>query len=324
MTTRRENEPSNRTVYYTEYSRKAGSGIVETSPTRVLPELVLTGRNKTDYEVELEAHARMVEEVMGQAAHKGRNLEKTRNFAKLKLFELSLSAPGIVGLKDNYYTGWFYTSEDGQVYSAFRQTENVPSSQYLRDKPFSPFFLFDNQQANTWNERLKENPLTVEKIEELRAFSSINDHPSYGELSKLNLEQLVGKVTSSTDDFWKTFRSIEASDIEGKREFLKSNLLDLSILDIVGRQSYRTALAEIKTSMATNGLTVFPLGTDGSVVGYIVGKGGGMKYRTLPLPHEKIRHFQRYGALNELPMTQSEFIHWYKKLVDPNTHLFDK
>lgn len=116
-----------------------------------------------------------------------------------------------------------------------------------------------------------------------------------------------------------------------KREFLRDSLLDLEILSRVHARSYKAALTEIRDSMEKSEITVFPLGYERCVVRYISDledkKDKGNRQtttKTLPLPHNLIRHFQRYGRLGERPMTKVELEILYRRLVDPNTKLFDK
>lgn len=182
--------------------------------------------------------------------------------------DLSLTEHGIVELKDNFYTGWFYTVEDGEIYSALRKKDDVPASPYVKQIRLKAYFLLDRKEAESWDERVKRNPLTVEEVDELFLSPGIDTHPFYENLSRLNLRELTDKVTATADSFWVTFK-----------------IFDRNLQDRKDRGSRQTTT------------------------------------RTLPLPHNPIGHFQRYGRLKERPMTKTEFETLYRRLVDPNTKL---
>lgn len=264
----------------------------------MLPELVFTGRTKSQLDIELEQHAKMIQEILGESARIGLGLRKTVAMARPVFLALSLPEPGIAGLKDNFYTGWFYTVEGGQIYSAFRKIDNVSPSQYVNLTTRSPYFLLDKTQEEAWNDRIKQNPLTVQEIDELFSSPGLEAHPLHQSLAGLNLKNLTDKVASTKDSFWNGFRQFGRNDIsDAKCEFLRDNLLDLEILDRIHGRSYRMALAEVRESMEKNEITVFPLGQEGAVVRYGIDPGNSRqtRTRTLPLPHNLMRHFQRYG-----------------------------
>lgn len=132
------NEREGENLYYVDF-RESG-GVVHSEPTRMFSELVFTGRTKSQLEIELEQHAKMIKETLGQSAQKGRSLGKTVQIARPVFLDLSLPSPGIIELKDNLYTGWFYTAENGQVYAAFRGSDNVDQSEYVKSVKRRPYF----------------------------------------------------------------------------------------------------------------------------------------------------------------------------------------
>lgn len=318
-----------RKPYYIDFV--GSGGVVEIRPTKVLPELVFTGKIKSQLELELEQHTRMVQDILGESARKGLGIDRQAGIARRELFKLLLpSFPGIVELKDNFYTGWFYTTENGQIYSSDIKKNNGRQSPYMSQNGKPLYFWLDSKQAGVWNQRIKQSPLTIDAISELFKYSGIELHPFYQAIAILDLKELVDKVNSVGDGFWNIFRTFAPDDkSDAKREFLRNNLLDLEILNRVHGRSHRMALAEIRELMERNEITVFPLGQDRCIVRYIsdirdknkVG-GGQATTRTLPLPHNLIRHFQRYGRFGERPMTKEEFEALYRRLVDPNTKLF--
>lgn len=195
-----ENQP-----YYIDFARSGG--VVESKPTTMLPELVFTGKIKSKLENELEQHAKMVQETLGESARKGLGLRRTTGAIRPIFLDLSLPLPGLTELKDNFYTGWFYTAEAGQRYSAFRKRDDVSFSQYVLLSRREPYFLLDKTEAALWDERVKQEPLTVEQIDELFLSPSIDVHPSYESLSRSNLKELTDTVTATADSFWTTFHT---------------------------------------------------------------------------------------------------------------------
>lgn len=148
-------------------------------------------------------------------------------------------------------------------------------------------------------------------------------HNYYQNLSRLNLKDLTDEIISKTDSFWSTFKTFDRDDrSDAKCKLLRDYLLDLEILDKIHGRSHRAAEAEIRDNMEKNEITVLPLGQDRCAVRYITHVGNRQtRTRTLPLPHNLMRSFQRYGRLGERPMTKGEFETQYRRLVDPNTKL---
>lgn len=309
--------------YYVDY-RESG-GVVHSEPTRMLPELVFTGRTKNQMEIELEQHAKMVQETLGEAANKGRRLERITSFVRRDFLDMSLPSPGIIELKDNFYTGWFYTTESGQMYIAYRGAkDNVPLSKHPIKSRREPYFLLDEKEAEYWSDKVKQNLLTVAEMDQLFLSPGIESHPTYEDLTKLNLKELTNKVGSIADNFWNNLQTFDRNDRGSKkREFFRDNLLELEIHEAVSYYVFITARKEIGESMVKNEITVFPLGQEGCVVRYGTNPENNIqtRTRTLPLPHNLMRHFQRYGRLGEQPMTKREFETLYRRLVDPNTQL---
>lgn len=312
--------------YYVDF-RESG-GVVHREPTRMLPELVFTGRTKSQLKIELEQHAKTVEESLGESAWEGRNLGRITQIVRREFLGLFFPSPEIIKLKDDFYTGWFYTTEDEQTYAAFKAEANVSQSPYVRHTRRA-YFLLDRTEAEFWNERVKQNPLTVEEIDKLFLSPGLEAHPSYQSLSRLNLRDLTNKIGSTTDSFWNTLRTFDRNDrSDTKREFLRENLLDLEILNQIHYRSHSVVEGEVRNSMEKSEITIFPLGQERGVVRYISDITGRynigsskLTTKTLPMPHNLIRHFQRYGRLGERPMTRAEFETLYRRLVDPNTKL---
>lgn len=312
--------------HYVDF-RETG-GVVHSSPTRMLPELVFTGRTKSQLDIELEQHAKMVQETLGFSAWKGVSLARAPQLARPIFLDLSLPFPGLTELKDGFYTGWFYTTEAGIVYSAFRRKDDVPLSPYLNQhqKRRSPYFLLDKREAVVWNQKVKQGPLSVGQIDDLCLSSNLQAHPAFQSLAELDIKNLTDIAVSTANSFWNGFKKFDRNDRSSEKiEFLRNNLLNLEILEIVYHFSYRAALKEVRESMERNEITVFPLGQDRCAVRYITDVGNRQtRARTLPLPHDLIKHFQRYGRLGERPMTKGAFETLYRRFVDPKTKLFEK
>lgn len=321
MSTEQENSP-----LYVDF-RETG-GVVHSRPTRLLPELVLTGRTKSQLDIELEQHGRTVREILGVSARIGLSLARAPQLARPIFLDLSLPFPGLTELKDNFYTGWFYTTEDGKIYSAFRKKDDVPLSPYLNQnqKRRAPYFLLDRKEAMIWNQRIKQGPLSVERVDDLDLSPSVQAHPFYKSLAGLDIKELTDLASSIADNFWGEFKTFDRNDRSSiKSEFLRNNLLNLAILDITHRRSYRAALAEVREDMERSEITVFPLGQSTCAVRYLIDyvrNKSSIPARTIPLPHNIMRHFQRYGRLGERPMTERELERQYRTLVDPKTKLF--
>lgn len=317
-----------RKPYYVDFARSGG--VVESSPTRMLPDLVFTERRKSELELQLEQHTRMVQDMLGESAWKGRRLIKTVAMARRVFLDLSLTEHGIVELKDSFYTGWFYTVENGKMYSALREKDDVPLSPHAKKIQPRSYFLLDRKEAESWNRKIKQNPLTIEEVDRLFLSPGIEVHTYYQSLARLNLKELTDRIISITDSFWDFFKTFDRNDKSAaKGEFLRDNLLNLEILKRVHNRSHKAALGEIRESMERNEITVFPIGQGGCVVRYISDledkKDKGSRQtttRTFPLPQNLMRPFQRYGRLGERPMTKGEFETLYRRLVDPNTKLF--
>lgn len=312
--------------FYVDF--KETGGVVHTQPTRFLPELVLTGRTKSQLDLEFERHAKMVQETLGESAKIGLRLGRAHQLARPIFLDLSLPFPGLTELKDNFYTGWFYTIEDGKIYSAFRKKDDVPLSLYLNQNRRAPYFLLDGKEAMMWNQRIKQGPLSLDRVDDLDLSPSVQAHPFFKSLAGLDIKELTDLASSIADNFWGEFKTFDRNDRSSvKREFLRNNLLSLAILGIIHRRSHRAALAEVREGMERNEITVFPLGQGTCVVRYLtddVRNKSSIPARTIPLSHNLIRHFQRYGRLGERPMTAREFETLYRRLVNPSTKLFGK
>lgn len=312
-----------RNKYYVDFKE---GGVVHSSPTRLLPELVFTGRIKSQLDIQLEQHAKMVQEILGESAYEGSRLGKTVHVARPIFIGLSLPFPGLIELRDSFYTGWFYTSESGKMYSALHKKDNISLSPHVRQARRIPYFLLDKAQATLWDERIKQGQLSVEQIDELFLSPGIDAHASYESLSRSNLKELTDKVVVTADSFWIAFETLDRNDRSiTKRDFLRNNLIDLVILDQIHDRSHRVALAEVRELMERNEITAFPLGGETCIVRYLTDDARNrvsIPARTISIPHRLMGSFQRYGRLGERPMTAKEFERQYRTLVDPKTKLF--
>src|SRR3989344_4017244 len=318
MSERQEGKP-----YYVDF-RESG-GVVHREPIKNFPEIVLTGRTKSELDSEFEKKIEMTRSTMGEASNKGRSIGKSRHIARSRLLELSLPNPGFIELEDNFYTGWFYTHENGQVFSAFGgKRDGIQISRTVSENGHGAYFLLDEVEAERWSDRLSNpNPLTVQELRRLLSFPGLEAHPMNGELNKLNLNDLTGRVSEEADGFWENFRKYDRDDkSDEKLDLLKSNLLNLEVLGRVHNESYKEARSEIGEIMKRSQVTVFPLGREGCMVRYIAdSESGEERIRSFPIPHDRVNHFHRYGRLRQKPMIREEIEAQYRTLVDPNTKL---
>lgn len=305
-------------LYYVDF--KETGGVVHTRPTRVLPELVLTGKKKSELEIRLENYFRSIRSTLGEASKLRRGIRQSEGITRRYLFDLLLPSPGLVYLTDGFYTGWFYaTGRDGKTHVAFRNRK-IDDMEDYRHIYFRPYFLLDERKASELDLLLK-SPLSEEEVDALRNFPHERAHPLYRNLISLSLEDFCKFSRAFFDNYHDRARELlKENKSEERTEYGRENLLKIAIANDGMAFLYRGALSDIKKNMEVTGITVFPLTEEGCVVAYRVGNG--IRYRTYPLPHTHIKHFQRYRILGERPMTFEEFRQDYLKMVNNNPSLF--
>jgi len=309
-------------VYYVDF--KNTGGIVHTTPTRILPELSLTGRIRGELEEQVWKHFQELKRSMGDLARLAKSVVKSESFIKKKLFELELPEPGLIELPDSFYTGWFYIQDGETVFSVAKNLEkdNVPSYRIPRELTGKHYFLLDREEAEMWNSRLKEGPLSSEEFLSLMNTRYLSTHPSFEPVSQLSLEDFINQTRPFLDAFWdKTKRLMNEAGYTREElvQHLTENALKIAISSTVGHRMYNRTKREIKWQMKNSGLTVYPL-EQGAVVAYQIGNG--MAYKNVPMPQSNFAHFQRYSILGEKPMTFEEFRHDYLTMVNNNPNLF--
>jgi len=153
-------------------------------------ELFLLGTGERALEEKVEGELQEIKAILPEAAVLGRSLQITHHLTRRRLFDQILPSPGLIDIGDNFYTGWFYINENGRTFITFRgrEIEEVASHYYPK---LSPYFLLKKEEANMWNSRLKDGPLTTEEVDRLRKFQHEDSHPLYQSLFNLILEDYV-------------------------------------------------------------------------------------------------------------------------------------
>lgn len=181
----------NRNKYYIDSNT---GGVVHSQPTKTLPDLVFTGKNKSPLDLQLEQHARIVQEVLGESFDVGSRLKQTGGIIRTVFVGLSLPLPGLAQLKDNFYTGWFYTTEEGTVRSAFMKNKGKHPSLSVNYGRRDSYFMLDEQEVEFWNSRMK-SPLSIEEVKQLFSSPGLEAHPYCQILTELGLKELTRRAS---------------------------------------------------------------------------------------------------------------------------------
>lgn len=246
---------------------------------------------------------------------------KSEHFARHRLFDISSPMPGFIGLPDSFYTGWFYLNDKGKVFSVNRNRikEGIPLYCLIGDERRKLYFNLEKETAISWDSIFKKRPISRTEFKHLLEEPGLEAHPRYRVVLKTSLSEYAPESKTFLDGFWKnTKHLLDHGTKEELAGYLKENILELAMTNMMSNRLYRRILNGIAKSMEASDITVYQIDGQLAVVAYE--RNGKTVFRSIYMPREYLGLFQRH--LNKDPMSYEEFKRNYLRTVKSDSPLF--
>lgn len=316
-------------IYFYDFSE---GGFVSLKPTREvviptapleLPHLELD-RQKTKATTQISRYSTRWRSILGLACQLDRyNIEQVNDLREI-LIGKELPEPGMVDIRDGYYTGWFLAPNNKDLEQPVTWFRNEWANGDFPWPPkvdlFNPFFGLDEKNVTYWSNLIK-NPLSLDQLREIARLPHEDSHPLFFALNRLSILAAARDTISFSEEVDKKTRMIEEKGDENDLvRFAQDHILRLSIAHRVKRQLFRRVMTGIKLVMKNAGMSVLPVDDLNAVVMYRTADSH-YRMRALPIPLDKIDLFQRYIKHGENPLNYAELALLYRKYVDSTENL---
>lgn len=318
-------ENSSARTFYMDFS--LDGGVVSINPTKESAQaLVLpwsTFRSDTDTKVE--KYSERVSAIIPPAMRLAVSAKRSSNFARTKLREILGISDGFIDIGEDYYFGYFRVIKPETSGSRSPLNQENRALQLYGVGPVatvSRIFKLEPEALTRWSPVIGEKPIDYSQWIELRTKTGDETtHPLYQSLLGVKLTDRLKSGKSYLDKFWADVKPmLDSGDKSIQEAYLRSNIITLAVFNRVIVRDSRSLLSQVSKKMFEIGVTALSTG-EGAIIGYTIDSSH-IRYRSLPIPLEHIRAFQRYLYLGEKPLTKSEVEALYRKFVNPNTNQF--
>lgn len=317
-------ESNSERVFYMDFS--LDGGVVNAHPTRepatslVLPTAAL----KSNTHTKVERFAEKVRVIIPEAVRLAISARRSSVFARSKLREILAFPEGLIDVGESYYFGYFKVakpaSPEDKVFS--RENDILRLHVSGNTASVSRIFKMEPEEVTQWAAVIGQKPLDYSQWVELRTQTGDETmHPLYRSLLSMNLNDRLNSNRTYLDEFWAEVKTLLGRDDQpAQEEYLRSHIVKLAVVGRVAAWDRKRLLSKVSRTMFDAGITALSTG-EGAIIGYKV-DGSHIRYRSFPIPPERIGLFQRSLFLGEKPLTESEVSLLYRTHVDPNTDQF--
>ena len=314
--------------YYIDFARSGGvvsSGVL-TDPFEDASRspLILSSTHRVSNETRVAAYSERIKGITSQAARLPISANRTLVFARKRLRELVPAQERFISLGSGYYYSQFTVEQPNSIGTNGQQIEGATDSPTLSWEPgkasINQIFQLDQSAYHEWSKRIGAEQTTFDEYVSLKKVSANEtSHPLYNEMLKARLIDRIKESYAFLDTFWGDFKvMLDNGESTSQEDYLRANLLHIALIQRIAPNDKAKVLSEVVRIMDNIGITALSVG-NGAVIGYRIGDT--MRYRSLPIPEDKVGLFQRYRALKEKPLTEDQALNMYNTMVSPEKRL---
>lgn len=238
-----------------ERDRQAAS-VVEVIPNLILP----LGASPAERRNLIQEHFTNLSEIFILASTTDTLISVAEERYRRRLLRSELKDCGLIGLKGDYWIGWFEVEDGNGVHPVFIGPDKGRKPYALPfEHRFIPYFKFvDTEDARYWDMRFRHGPLEPRELGELKPFGlMLRSDIEYKRMSQSTLwdHSLSGYNFQNNLE-----RSLISLDEGQQIRLIREHLLDLAFRHYAGKKLYIEASGEVKRQMMVWDKTVLRVG----------------------------------------------------------------